>query len=133
MSTLTNAERLAAMTADFDTALGAAKDTPAFSNSDGYAWLDHWCGDCIHDRGARDEDGDGAGCPLVLIALSGRTPNEWTLPKDAPDWSSNYECSMYEEEPGPVAEVEGAAERLVPVPVLPGQVALFDEATDGAP
>jgi hypothetical protein len=64
-----------------------AADEPAFSN--GFEW-DHWsanwCGRCVNDA---DE-----GCPLVLVAMMGKTPAEWT-PKDRSDLGEQYECTLF--------------------------------------
>lgn len=105
-------------------ALEAARDRPAFSNgTEGYGWMDAWCGDCIHDRGTRDGT-DEKGCPLVMVALMQKTPSEWLDgPRDEHGRYSiegQYHCVEYRDEndPGPGYE---------PVePVSPDQVELFD-------
>jgi hypothetical protein len=78
-----------------------ARDKPAFSNStDGYAWLDNWCGDCIHDKPAREGD-EGNGCPLILVALVGKTPAEWLDQWDGKSpfpLGNRYHCIEYRPE-----------------------------------
>lgn len=105
----------------FDEALAAARAEPAFSNStDGDAWMDAWCQRCRHDV---DADGvDGEGCPLVLVALMGRTPSEWLQQDDANrrTLADAYHCVEFRDRHSP-----GPGYELPPSPPLPGQEALF--------
>lgn len=111
---------------DFDEAFAAARDRRPFSNgTEGYGWMDAWCGRCLHDKGTRDGT-DDAGCPLVRVALMGRTPSEWLDgPRDEHGRYSiedQYHCVEFrdEDDPGPGYE---------PVePVSPDQLELFDAA-----
>lgn len=61
----------------YDEAWDAADNRMPFANgTEGYGWMDAWCSTCWHDIGTRDGT-DSAGCPLVRVALMGRTPVEW--------------------------------------------------------
>lgn len=114
---------------DYDEASEAASDEPAFSNgTDGYAWLEVWCGDCVHDREARNDTGPG--CPLVLVSLMQKTPAEWTPVEDPQEYeeSGPYVCTEYRSEddggdPGPEPE---------PPPVCDGQMDIVDAYLDTA-
>jgi hypothetical protein len=117
----------------YEEAFAAARDEPAFSNgTEGYAWQGQWCDRCVHDASVRN--GDGSGCPLVMVALMGRTPSEWLeqpwqqvvgRPAGvlAPSLGDTYHCVEFrnEDDPGPGYE---------PVePVSPDQLELFDADT----
>lgn len=53
------------------------RDVPPFSNSDeGYGWTASWCDRCLVDAPFRNGISP-TGCPLLIIALTGRTPAEW--------------------------------------------------------
>ena len=57
-----------------------AWDVAPFSDAAaGDVWMGNWCGRCVKDRAVRV--GEGPGCPLVLVALMGRTPAPWLLPE----------------------------------------------------
>lgn len=60
-----------------DEILAEANDTPAFSNgTEGHAWEVNWCDQCVHDAPFRNM-GKGTGCPILSVALLGKTPSEW--------------------------------------------------------
>lgn len=117
----------------YDEAMAAAKDQPPFSNgTEGYAWTDNWCDTCIHDKGARDGS-DESGCPLLLVALMGRTPVEWIEQpwqqikgrpegETAPVLGDTYHCTEYR------SEDEGDGDDPQPEPPAPeveGQQDIF--------
>lgn len=61
-----------------------AVDTVPFSNSTEWdIWSARWCNQCIHDV--------SEACPLVLAAVCGRTPKEWTRTE-----VSDYTCSEFQ-------------------------------------
>lgn len=65
------------MSIDYDDAWNRARDEEPFSNgTEGHAWESNWCGRCLRDAPFRNT-GVGSGCPLLRVALSGRTPAEW--------------------------------------------------------
>lgn len=111
----------------FEEAEATAREGSPFSNSDeGYGWMANWCDRCVHDKPARNDD-PGNGCPLVMVALLGKTPREWLdqtrydadgklLPYSRHD---QYHCVMFrpEDDPGP--------DEPAPIPDPPGQDALF--------
>lgn len=98
---------------DGNTLWDQSLDQPPFSNSDGYTWFDANCATCIHDRDARIGDQIG-GCPLVLLAITGRTPAQW-LAGDPDHVAAKYTCIEYRhEDDGPSPEPR-------PIPTPPGQ------------
>lgn len=80
---------------DLDIELARSSDVRPFSNGyEGQSWMLLWCLDC-----ATDEDT----CPLVAVALLGRTPAAWT--EREPGGLNRYTCHEYEEiEQPPAAE-----------------------------
>lgn len=55
-----------------------ARDAMPFSNSTEWeSWSAHWCDRCKVDAPARVRGDYANGCPLILIALGGKTPVEW--------------------------------------------------------
>lgn len=106
-----------------DTLYERAKDEPPFSNGTcGYGWMDAWCNRCWHDGPARRGD-EANGCPLLGVALLGRTPAEW-LPgePDTPTGFSipdQYTCVMFRHED------DGGDPEPKPIPDPPGQLTLF--------
>lgn len=96
-----------------------AKDERPFSNgTEGYAWTDNWCGTCVHEAGDNE-------CPLLGVALMGRTPIEWIeqpwgqvrgQPEGvlAPSLGDTYHCIMHREEGDDGGEPE-------PIPDPPDQ------------
>ncbi|OPC84176.1 hypothetical protein B4N89_27515 [Embleya scabrispora] len=102
---------------DYDALEAQAVDEPAFSNSDeGYAWIDANCAICVHELPPRERR-DGDGCPLILIALLGKRPRQWSDGPRTPEgryaMATQYVCSEQRDEP--------AADELRPVPVMAGQ------------
>lgn len=107
----------------YDEAYAAAREGSPFSNgTEGYGWMENWCERCVHDVDAGKVD--GAGCPLVLVALMGRTPSEWLDgPRDEHGRYSiqgQYHCVEFRDrdDPGPGYEPP-------PAPPLPGQIELL--------
>lgn len=102
-------------------AFARAVDEPAFSNGDeGYAWMDAWCARCVND-------GYGTGseqpqCPLIDVALNGRTPIEWFPQGDQHvGWrlGDTYHCLMFRDRDDP------GGREPEPVPDPPGQLTLL--------
>jgi hypothetical protein len=62
----------------FEEAFAAARDGAPFSNSTSWElWSAHWCyRPCAVDAAFQRNDSPD-GCPLILVALKGRTPSEW--------------------------------------------------------
>lgn len=55
-----------------------SQDRTPFSNgTEGEAWMANWCGRCLVDAPFRNGLRGAIGCPLLAVALSGRTPAEW--------------------------------------------------------
>lgn len=55
-----------------------ARDGSPFSNSTEWEiWSSQLCDRCKVDAPARDRGDYANGCPLILIALGGKTPAEW--------------------------------------------------------
>jgi hypothetical protein len=75
----------------------------------------NWCDRCWHDRDMRRKDSQGKGCPLLLIALSGRTPAQWFLPDEQAAIHGNYTCIDFRPEHG------GGGGEPRPKPTPPGQ------------
>jgi hypothetical protein len=101
-------------------AMAAATDGTPFSNSTQWElWADRHCFGCKVDT---DES-----CPLVLVALSGKTPAEWTAPTEQQRLQSDYDCAEFipavDEKPAPAPPRPPA-----PAKPLPGQLDLFAEA-----
>lgn len=95
-----------------------AREGAPFSNSDqGCGWMARWCDRCVHDRDARE--GRLGGCPLVTVALMGRTPAQWLTPDAESAVFAEYHCVEFRgEDDGPGPEPQ-------PVPDPPGQLCLW--------
>jgi hypothetical protein len=79
----------------YEEAEAAAREGAAFSDSDrGYAWIEMTCGHCVHDVTLGQ---GGPGCPLVELALLGRTPAQWKGSQYDP---YGYVCELFEEAAG---------------------------------
>jgi hypothetical protein len=110
----------------YEQAYAAAIDNPPFSNGDeGYGWMYHWCDRCINDKGTRDGS-NPQGCPLVCVALMGRTPIEWLDQKRVVDGKlqpysrgGQYQCTYFRDE-----EDGGGDGEPKPIPDPPGQLTL---------
>ncbi len=64
-----------------------------FSNSDeGDTWMGRWCETCVHDELGT---GDEVFCPLVTMALSRRTPQQW-VDRERGGLSGRYTCTAYD-------------------------------------
>lgn len=105
-----------------DEALATARDRSPFSNgTEGYAWMANWCGRCVHDAPTRRDDWAN-GCPLLIVAITGKTPIEWLDgPRDEHGrygLGDQYHCVMFRDEdnPGP--------DEPTPIPDPPGQLTL---------
>lgn len=97
----------------FEEAEAAARDGSPFSNgTDGEIWMASNCERCIHDKGTRDGS-DPAGCPLVMVALLGKTPSEWMRQPE-----HGYLCIEFRSEDEPDTEPK-------PLPVDPDQLELI--------
>src|SRR6266568_9501373 len=54
-----------------------ARDGSPFSNGTlGEMWMGNWCDRCLIEAPYRNGL-NGTGCPLILVALIGKTPAEW--------------------------------------------------------
>lgn len=110
----------------YDEAWARAQEGSPFSNGDeGYGWMARWCDRCINDKPAREDD-PGSGCPLVSVALLGRTPVEWLDQKrTGPDGllvpysiGDQYHCMYFRDED------DGGDPEPTPIPDPPGQLVL---------
>ncbi|TDB86468.1 hypothetical protein E1264_17880 [Actinomadura sp. KC216] len=106
----------------YEQAWESARDERPFSNgTEGYAWLDNWCGRCINDKPARDGR-DDEGCPLILVSLMGRTPIEWIEKRDPESGlvrlGDSYHCMYFRDED------DGGDPEPTPIPDPPGQLTL---------
>jgi hypothetical protein len=112
---------------NFDEAHAAAMEKPAFSNgTESEAWEENWCGRCIHDAKFR-QAGVGDGCPLMLVAVLGRTPAEWIDQRpNGHRLGDTYHCTEFRDvEDGPGDEPEPE-----PIPVIDGQMDMFEVFAD---
>jgi hypothetical protein len=72
---------------DLTSEMARARDGAAFSNGfEGQSWMNLWCED-----GCRNHPD----CPLLDVALLGRTPAQWVL-RD-PGGLNRYTCEQYSE------------------------------------
>lgn len=96
----------------YDQAWGTAREGSPFSNgTEGECWMANNCGRCINDA---NED-----CDLVLIALMGRTPAEWTPDKPG-SLGEQYRCMYFRDK----EDGDGGDPEPKPVPDPPGQLTL---------
>jgi hypothetical protein len=109
---------------DYDQLYAEARPESPFSNGDeGYSWMANWCDRCIHDADQRGEGMPGPGCPLVLVALMGRTPIQWLDQKQIKDGKltapysrhDQYHCVEFRDED------DGPGGEPTPIPTPPGQ------------
>ncbi|WP_405149505.1 hypothetical protein OG589_14765 [Sphaerisporangium sp. NBC_01403] len=99
-------------------ALASAREGSPFSNgTEGYAWMENNCERCVHDAATRRDDWAN-GCPLILVALLGKTPAEW-LRKDHAHMGDQYTCIYFRDED------DGGPGEPTPIPDPPGQEGLF--------
>jgi hypothetical protein len=80
--------------------------------------MDRNCARCVHDASARNEEENGPGCPLVLVALQGRTPRQWLTPDEDSLVLGDFTCVEFRDENG------GPPPEPRPVPDPPGQLTL---------
>ncbi len=70
----------------FPQEMGRSLPEPPFANGfEGESWMRLWCEDCANDVG-RD-------CPLVAVALMGRTPLAWD--DENPGHLNRYVCHEF--------------------------------------
>lgn len=107
----------------------------AFSNgTEGYAWMDRWCYECVHNDEATEK-----WCPILTVALLGKTPVEWVeqpwrqIPgrpegETAPELGGRYVCTEFERrpEPGDDDPDTGPPTPPDPAPEVDGQLDLVD-------
>lgn len=80
------------MSLDHDEVMASSRPGPAFSNSTMWeGWSGGWCQRCTREAPYRNGLKGATGCPLILVALSGRIPGEWFLGESAAD-SQDYTC-----------------------------------------
>lgn len=106
---------------DYDAIYDDAKPGSPFSNgTSGEMWMSNWCYRCKVDapfnRGETDQ-----GCPLLLVAMVGRTPKEWTE-----TGLQDYHCSEFR----PDDEGDGDDPLPPSVPVCDGQTDMFGVFAD---
>lgn len=118
---------------DYDAIYKAAKEGSPFSNStQGEIWMNQWCYRCKVDAPYQRDESD-TGCPLLVVALVGMTPAEWTTRTNDDAIHANYHCSEFV----PDDDDEGGggdsprAPRPKPVAVMDGQVDMFEVFADG--
>lgn len=93
-----------------------ARDGSPFSNStSGEMWMSRWCHRCANDSPEMVDRGEG--CPLILVALCGRTPVEWLEQEGIQD----YHCIEFR----PEDDGGGDDKQKPPPQPMPGQVELF--------
>lgn len=72
---------------DLEAELARARDGKPFASGfEGESWMSLWCFDCV-----TDEDS----CPLIGVALLGRTPQAWI--DREPGGLNRYTCVEHEE------------------------------------
>jgi len=114
---------------DLDTIMETARDGSPFSNStSGEMWMGEWCYRCKVD-GPFQRDEAAEGCPILYVALTRKTPAEWTE-----TGMQDYACSEFDEDHGDDGDDgEGPpAGPTWPQPVteMEGQVDLFSVFAD---
>lgn len=109
----------------YDEAYAAAADRRPFSNgTEGCAWEENWCARCVHDAEFR-RTWDGPGCPLMQVALMGRTPVEWIdQTENGHRLGDTYHCTEFRDKDDNGGE-DGEPEPG-PLPVIDGQVDMFE-------
>jgi hypothetical protein len=125
---------------DYDEAYANAKHKPAFSNgSEGYAWMGNWCDQC-----SKNDEATELWCPLLSVALLGRTPVEWIEQpwgqvagrpegQTAPRLGDTYHCTAFSPRDDGDDDGESSPEPD-PLPTfaaeMPGQVDIFSLFAD---
>jgi hypothetical protein len=99
----------------YDEAFEHARDEPAFSNGSMWEiWSDRNCCRCINDGMGTGQDEPQ--CPLIGVALMGKTPAEWT---DQEPPLGAYLCVYFRDRDDP------GGREPEPVPDPPGQLCLM--------
>lgn len=91
---------------------GARPQRPFSNHTEWEIWSARWCERCANDTPAKVDRDEG--CPLILVALMGKTPAEW-LEQDV----HVYQCIEFRDRdngPGPEPQ---------PIPDPPGQGTLL--------
>lgn len=97
----------------YDQAWAAARERSPFSNgTEGECWMANNCYRCVND----DPDN---GCELLLVALLGRTPAEWTEDKPG-SLGEQYRCMYFRNK----EDGDGGDPEPQPIPDPPGQATL---------
>lgn len=101
----------------YEQAMATSSDESPFSNgTEGQAWMSRHCARCVNDKPAREGRYEDA-CVLILVALNGRTPAEWTE-DDRMSLGDQYRCMYFRDED------DGPDPEPTPVPDPPGQLTL---------
>lgn len=66
----------------------AVAGAPFSSSDDGYAWMSVFCDRCLRDAPFRNGIND-TGCPILLVAMTGRTPAQWRGERNG------YQCAEF--------------------------------------
>lgn len=78
---------------DFEELFDDSTEGSPFSNSTmGDMWMGQWCENCQEDVAFTQGDTEN-GCPLLALAMIGRTPKEWVKVPGSQD----YVCSEFKE------------------------------------
>jgi hypothetical protein len=105
-----------------DQIMADAADRPPFSNgTEGETWTARWCAGCVHDAAFQRDQAD-SGCPLLTVAILGRTPAEWfeqPFGEQGAYGANRYHCVEWR------PEGEGPGGEPMPQPDPPGQGVLF--------
>lgn len=105
---------------DLDAIRADATNRSPFSNGTaGEMWMGEWCYRCKRDAAFQAGDSD-QGCPLLLVALTQKTPKEW-----AETGLQDYHCSEFKPLGG-----DGGDPEPEPIPVVDGQVDMFSVFAD---
>jgi hypothetical protein len=103
----------------YEQIMADAADRVPFSNSSMWEiWAGRWCYECVN--GSDELVDQGRGCPLIMAALMGKTPREWTAATERDHVYGDYQCSEFEQ------RHDGDGAPPEPVPVADGQVDLFE-------
>lgn len=101
----------------FEEADATAREGSPFSNgTEGECWMENNCYRCVNDAPTRRDEWD-KGCPLIMVALLGKTPNAW-MEKNPYGLSDRYTCIYFRDEDDP------GGEEPTPIPDPPGQLTL---------
>jgi hypothetical protein len=111
------------VTNNYEAAWDRSRDRPPFANgTEGEGWIESWCNRCLVDAPFRNGISP-TGCPLIAVALTGRTPAEWLDgPRDEHGRYSiahKYTCVNFRRPGG------GGGREPRPKPTPRGQLELF--------